>query len=81
MLCGIIEIENIKYVNEVSIDGIAGYEICAKGKNKKTSETKNIYQVILFSDQLYYILFGTTNDETEKSIEEIRKAVKAFKRK
>ncbi|HEY9341819.1 MAG TPA: hypothetical protein VIQ23_09575 [Hanamia sp.] len=76
-----IEIENIKYVNEVSIDGISGYEIYAKGKNKKTSETENIYQVILFSDQLYYILFGTTNDATEKSIEEIKKAVKAFKRK
>lgn len=32
-------------------------------------------------DKLYYILFGTTNDETDKSIEEIRKAVKTFKRK
>lgn len=76
-----IEIENIEYTNEVIIDGISGYEIYAKGKDKKSGETENIYQVILFSDKLYYILFGTTNDETDKSIEEIKQAVKTFKRK
>ncbi len=76
-----IEIGNIEYTNEITIDGISGYEIYAKGKNKKSGETENIYQVILFSDKLYYILFGTTNDETDKSIEEIKKAVKTFKRK
>jgi len=76
-----IEIDNIEYTNEISIDGIYGYEIYAKGKSKKTGEIENIYQVILFSDKLYYILFGTTNDQTEKSIEEIKKAVKTFKRK
>lgn len=76
-----IEIENIDYTNEITIDEISGYEIFAKGKSKKTAETENIYQVILFSDKLYYILFGTTNDETDKSIDEIKKAVMTFKRK
>jgi hypothetical protein len=76
-----IEIENIEYTNEITIDGISGYEIYAKGKNKKSSETENIYQVILFSDKLYYILFGTTNDETDKSIEDIKKAIETFRRK
>ena len=76
-----IEIDNIEYTNEISIDGIYGYEIYAKGKSRKTGEIENIYQVILFSDKLYYIFFGTTNDQTEKSIEEIKKAVKTFKRK
>lgn len=76
-----IEIEHTEYINEITIDGILGYEIFAKGKRKKSNETENIYQVILFSDKLYYILFGTTNDETDKSIEEIKKAVKTFKRK
>ena len=76
-----IEIENIEYTNEITIDGVSGYEIYAKGKSKRSGETENIYQVILFSDKLYYILFGTTNDETDKSIEEIKKAVKTFKRK
>jgi hypothetical protein len=59
----LIKIENIEYTNEITIDGISGYEIYAKGKDKKSNETENIYQVILFSDKLYYILFGTTNDE------------------
>jgi hypothetical protein len=76
-----IEVKNIVYINEITIDGISGYEIYAKGKNKKSSETENIYQVILFSDKLYYILFGTTNDETYKSIEDIKKAVETFRRK
>lgn len=76
-----IEITNIEYTNEIRIDGVSGYEIYAKGKSKKTNETENIYQVILFSDKLYYILFGTTNDETDKSIDEIKKAVMTFKRK
>jgi hypothetical protein len=76
-----IEIKNIEYTNEITIDGISGYEIYAKGKNKKSSETENIYQVILFSDKLYYIFFGTTNDETDKSIDEIKRAVITFQRK
>lgn len=76
-----IEIKNIEYTKEITIDGVSGYEIYAKGKNKKTGETENIYQVVLFSDKLYYILLGTTNDETGKSIVEIKQAVKTFKRK
>lgn len=76
-----IEIEKIENTNEITIDGISGYEIYAKGKNKNSEETENAYQVILFSDNLYYILFGTTNDKTDNSIGEMKKAVKTFKRK
>ena len=76
-----IDIEKIEYTNEISIDGISGYEISAKGKDKKTGEAEKMYMVILFSDKLYYILFGSTNDETENSIDEIKKVVKTFKRK
>lgn len=76
-----IEITNIAYTKAISIDGIWGYEIYAKGKNNKTAETENIYQVILFSNNLYYILLGTTNNETDDSIEEIKNAILTFKRK
>lgn len=76
-----IEIEEIKSVNEISIDGISGYEIYATGRNKSTREFENIYQVILFTDNLYYILFGTTNDKSDVSIAEIKKAIITFKRK
>jgi hypothetical protein len=72
---------NIEYTKEITVDGVSGYEIYANGKSKKTGEKEKVYQVILFSDKLYYIFFGTTNDETDKSIEEIKKAVMTFKRK
>lgn len=76
-----IDIENLEYANEISIDGISGYEIYAKGKDKNTRETENAYQVILFSDKFYYIFFGTTNDDTGKSIEDLKKAILTFQRK
>ncbi|MBK7428190.1 MAG: hypothetical protein IPI60_14820 [Saprospiraceae bacterium] len=58
-----------------------GYEILALGKDKKTGEMESIYQVILFTDSVYYMLLGTTNDQTESSIADIRKVVKTFRRK
>ena len=70
-----------EYTKEISIDGLDGYEIYAKGKDKKTNEIENMYQIMLYSEQFYYIFFGTTNDETTSSIEEIKKAVLTFKRK
>jgi hypothetical protein len=60
---------------------MSGYEIYAKGSNDETNETENIYQVILFNDKLYYMLFGTTNDQTDQSIEEMKKAIMTFSRK
>ncbi len=75
-----MEIEKIESTNEITIDGISGYEINAIAHDKK-GETKKVYQVILYSDHSYYILFGTTNDLTTKSIEELKVAIKTFKRK
>lgn len=75
------EIEQIEYTNEIIIDGIPGYEIYAKGKDKSSGETRSIYQVILFSDNLYYALIGTTNDKSGESIAELKKAVQTFRRK
>lgn len=76
-----LEIVKIDITNEISIDDISGYEIIATAKDKKTGLEEKIYQVILFSDQLYYILLGTTNNDFEKNINELKKIVKTFKRK
>lgn len=76
-----MEVSSVDSVREITIDGISGYEIEAKGKYKNTGATESIYQVILFSDNLYYIFWGTTNDATGKRITEIKKAVGTFKRK
>lgn len=76
-----LNVENIEFTNEITIDGISGYEISASGINKETGKQESIYQVMLFSDNLYYMLLGTTNDVTPKSINEIKTAIRTFKRK
>lgn len=75
------EIEKIENTEKITIDGVSGYEITALAKDKKTGLQQKVYQVILFSDSLYYILLGTTNNEYDKNITEIKKIVKTFKRK
>lgn len=76
-----VEIEKIESSDMIEIDGINGYEIVATAKSKKTAESEKVYQVILFSDNLYYILVGITNDLSGKSIDELRKVAGSFKRK
>jgi len=76
-----IEISKIESTLEITIDGISGYEIIATGKDKKTGEPEKNYQVILFIDSLYYIFYGSTNQDFDNNINDIKKAVKTFKRK
>lgn len=76
-----VDIQNIEYTNEISVDGMNGYEIYAKAKSKNADTPENIYQVILFSDDLYYILISTSNDETAESVNEAKKAIVTLKRK
>jgi len=75
------EIENTESTEEISIDGISGYEIIAFTIDKKTAEKGKVYQVILFTDSLYYIMLGTTNKEYEKNIEKFKKIAHSFVRK
>jgi hypothetical protein len=76
-----IEITQNDSVTEVSIDGISGFEIIATGNDKKTSLEEKICQVILFSDNLYYIFYGSTNKDYANNINEIKKVIETFKRK
>ncbi len=76
-----IDIDHVEYTNEITIGGLSGYEIFAKGKDEHTEEPKNVYQVILFIDGLYYILVGITNDETEASLNDLKVAINTFRRK
>lgn len=74
-------IQEIAYAEEIRVDGLTGVEILAKATSMTSGVAEQIYQVILFTDELYYILFGTTNDLTTGSVEEIKKAVLTFRRK
>ena len=75
------EIENIESTEDISIDGISGYEIIAFTVDKNTAEKGKVYQVMLFSDSHYYIMLGTTNQEYEINIEKFKKIANSFKRK
>lgn len=75
-----MKIEKIDSTTAITIDGISGYESIATMRTSNGQERK-VYQVILFSDHSYYILFGTTNDLTAASIEQLRLVAKTFKRK
>ncbi len=76
-----IEITKTDSVIETSIDGVSGFEIIATGKDKKTGSKEKVCQVILFSDDLYYILYGSTNQDYDNNIKEIKKVIATFKRK
>jgi len=72
-----------KYIREISIDGINGYEMYEKGTLNGDNKTKiTLYYVTLFDDNgYYYILCGFTGDPTDESMDEMQKAIKTFKRK
>lgn len=65
----------------LSIDGISGYEVYAKGVSQTSGLEYRLYQVILFSDHMYYIFFGSTAPEDKKTLEEMKHIVKSFERK
>ena len=75
------EIVKIENTNEITVDDVSGYEITAITKDKKTGLEEKVYQVILFSDNLYYILLGKTNNDFDKNVNVIKKIVRTFKRK
>jgi len=76
-----IEITKTEATEEITIDGISGYEVLLTSNNKKTSEPEKIYFVMLFSDNLYYIFYGSSNQNFDDNINELKKVVKTFKRK
>jgi hypothetical protein len=76
-----VEVTKIETTTEISIDDISGYEIIALGKDKKTNSKEKMCQVILFSDNLYYMFFGSTNQDYDNNIKEITNVIKTFKRK
>ncbi len=55
-------------MNEIKIDGLRGYEIETKGNDSKSGTINTLYQVILFSEGSYYILFGSAEDDIETNM-------------
>ena len=76
-----VEITKIETTTEMSLDGISGYEIIALGKDTKTNLDEKMCQVVLFTDNLYYIFYGSTNEDFDNNIKEIKNVIRTFKRK
>lgn len=68
-------------ITEIEIDGISGYEIIGEGLVKPGGTKELVYQVMLFTDNGYYILVGTTTNNFEQNSELFKKVAKTFKRK
>lgn len=75
------DLVKIESTNTITIDAISGYEIIASAKDKDTGLEEKVYQVMLFSANSYYLFTGSTNNNYEKNINELKKVVRTFKRK
>ncbi len=74
-----IEIEDIHHI---TIDGLDGYEITAKGTSRLHGETTYAYQVVLFGETDYFIITGyVTSDKKAEYWPVFRKIAMTFKQK
>jgi len=71
----------VDWTSELSVDGITGYELSGDVSNKKYDQDEKIYQAILFSDNLYYIMIGSANTDFAKNLEIFKSLTRTFKRK
>ncbi|NBP70438.1 MAG: hypothetical protein EBU52_17100 [Cytophagia bacterium] len=68
-------------INEIEIDGIYGYEIVGEGLDKANGTKELIYQVMLFTDNGYYIIVGTAKTDFQQNLELFKKVARTLKRK
>ena len=48
----------VKSTHEIKIGGLSGYEVKATALEKKSKISLALYQVVLFDDETYYLLYG-----------------------
>jgi hypothetical protein len=73
-----IENENIQ---EITIDELHGYEISAVGIRNQDNIKELVYQVMIFSNNGYYTMYGTTKKDFESNQEMFKKISRTFVRK
>jgi hypothetical protein len=66
---------------EIQLDGISGYEIVGEGLDKPNGAKELVYQLMLFTDNGYYIMVGTTKNDFSTNLELFKKVARTFKRK
>ena len=74
-------IDKILTTEPIEINGLKGYEISAEGRDRKTGNKEQVYQVMLFLESDYYILFGSSEADFDKNTSAFKKLVRHFKLK
>ena len=75
--------ENFKPENftTIEVNGLDGYEIISKIKNRTTGKLMKVYFTLLFKDNIYYYLYGTAYNQFKKNINMFKKVALTFKLK
>lgn len=74
-------ISTLKSNQEVTIDGLHGYEIEATGEYTKDKTPMSVYQVMLFDGQSYILLQGLVRAaEADQYLGEFRRSARSLKR-
>lgn len=68
-------------VNEITVNGLSGYEIYASTKNRLNGLPEKVYQVILFSDTAFYTFFGTTAGDFDENMDSFKNFVLTFRKR
>jgi hypothetical protein len=76
-----VQITKIIETLPIEINGLQGFEITAEGVNRKTGIKEQAYQVMLFTENSYYILYGSSTDNFESNLLIFKKLIKSFQLK
>jgi hypothetical protein len=65
----------------ITVDGLSGYEMVAEANDQKTGAPLNVYLVVLYEEDRFYILRGVVGtDMAEEYLPEFKKMTHSFKR-
>ena len=71
----------VSEVSAITVDGLPGYELTARGKDAKSGQTMVIYQTILFEGKTYYILQGLVSARSStRFLPAFRQMARSFRR-
>ena len=73
-----VQIQKMYSVLPIQINGLNGFEIYAEGVNRKTGVKEQAYQVLLYANDSYYILFGSAQNNFKNNLAVFKKLAKSF---
>ena len=65
----------------IEVDDISGYEIESQGFNKTDGDRELVYHAMLYTDDGYYLFFGTAKDNFEDNLNLFKQITRTFERK